>query len=83
MQPPHEGGSALTTRRAPPLRSGLACLALGVGLGGIAGGCGDSDPSQPPGHDGPLPPAVEVMKKSMRERSASLKGRPGGPGRRH
>jgi hypothetical protein len=66
-------------RRALLIRSGLACVALGVGLGSVAVGCGDAGGSRPPGQAEPVPESVELMKQSMKERQAALKGRPKGP----
>jgi len=63
--------------------SGLVFVALGIGLAGIAGGCGRStgEPSQ--GGVEKAPESVELLKNSMKERAASLKGRKGGaPGKR-
>ena len=69
--------SAIVKRRTQLVWSVLVCLALAIGIGGGAGGCGGSTGSQPQAEGEPAPKSAEMLKQSMKERAAALKGRPG------
>ena len=69
------------TRHTQFLRAGLVGLALGVGLGGIAGGCGGPAGPGTTAQDEKVPEGVVQMKNFMKGRAAEKKGHPGGPRR--
>jgi hypothetical protein len=69
------------SRHTQFLRPGLVGLALGVGFGGIAGGCGGTAGPGTTAQNEKVPEGVVQMKNFMKGRAAEKKGHPGGPGR--
>jgi hypothetical protein len=59
------------------VRSELFGLALGIGLWGIAAGCGGTTGSGTGTEGEKVPEGIVKLKESMKERAAAKRGRPG------